>query len=759
MEREEASLTTTSDRASGALGLPLRRREDARLLTGAGCFTDDLAPKGCLQLLFLRSPYPRGRIVRLEVAGAATLPGVRAVLTADHVRGLGRLPVNPVGGPVHPPPFPLLADRRVQALGQPVAAVVAETLAIAQEALELIDFEVAPEAPLLTAGEARSSSPLYKEVPGNLAIERERVEGDPESAFAAAACVVEAQISHPRVAPTSLEPRATLASWDRRLQRLTLWSGSQTPHRLRSDMAAILGLPPEQVRAIVPDVGGAFGLKASLYPEDVVVAQASRLLGHPVSWSATRSEDFLSATHGRGAQSRGALALDAEGRMLGLRADFLFPLGHWMPFSGAVPVWNAGRILPGPYAIEHLQIASRGFLTNTAPMGIYRGAGRPEAAMLMERLVEEAARRLQMDPLEIRHRNFRARDSGNSGTGADSRDYAPVLARLSDVSRYPSLHAEVDRRRGRGERVGIGLCCYLEPSGQGWESARVQLQADGRLSAATGSSAQGQGRETAYAQIVAEVFQVSPERVEVLHGDTQKTPAGIGALASRSTPIGGSALLLAARESLKRVKRQAAALLGCSAEALESSDEGLRDTHGSLLSWEELARASNDGCSAELVYEAAGEAWGFGCCLSVASIDVETGVPTVEQIYYVDDAGRLVNPLLADGQIHGGVAQGLGEALLERLVYGEDGQLLTGSLMDYALPRASDMPALHLGHHETPSPCNPLGARGLGETGTIGAPPAILNALLDALGSVRLEELEMPLTSEKLWRALQGKKK
>jgi len=752
-------LTTTLHRATSVLGLPLPRREDPRLLRGTGCFTGDLAPEGCLQLLFLRSLHPRGRFSLVGVSAAEALPGVRAVLTADHLQGLGNLPVNPVGGSVQPPPFPLLAGSKVQALGQPVAAVVAETLAIAQEALELLDLEVEPDEPLLTAEEARSGGPLYEEVPGNLAVERLRLEGDPEPAFAEAALVVETRISHPRVAAVSLEPRATLASWDEKLQQLTLWSGSQTPHRLRSDMAAILGLSLEQVRAIVPDVGGAFGLKASLYPEDVVVAQASRLLGCPVGWSATRSEDFLSGTHGRGAQSRGALALDADGRLLGLRAEFLFPLGYWMPFSGAVPVWNAGRILPGPYAIEHLEISSRGLLTNTAAMGIYRGAGRPEAALLMERLLEEAAVRLRMDPLEIRRRNFRKRRDGSSRKGEDSRNYGPVLAKLTESSDYPSLRAEVARRRGQGERIGIGLCCYLEPSGQGWESARVRLEADGRVSAATGSSAQGQGRETAFAQIVAEVFKISPERIEVLHGDTEKTPAGIGALASRSTPIGGSALVLAARESLKRVKRQAAALLGGSAEAVESSEEGLRGADGTLLPWEELAGASNDGCAAEVVYEAAGEAWGFGCCLAVASLDEETGVPRVEQIHYVDDAGRLINPLLADGQLHGGIAQGLGEALLERLLYSADGQLLTGSLMDYALPRASDMPALHLDHHETLSPCNPLGARGLGEAGTIGAPPAILNALLDALRPDRLEELEMPLTSETLWRALQGKKK
>lgn len=739
---------------AGALGKALRRREDWPLLTGAGGFTDDLTPAGCLHLLFLRSPHARGRITHLDVSRAAAIPGVVAVISAQELQGLGGLPVNPIGGPVQAPPFPLLAADQVHAVGQPIVAVVAEEPLAAQAALDCIELEIEPSRPLLTPQEAFTGEALFPEVPHNVAVERNRSQGDVKAAFAAAAHIVQASIAHPRVAPCSLEARATIALWDARQQHLTLWSGSQTPHRLRQDMAAILGLDAERVRAITPAVGGAFGLKASLYPEDVVVAQASRLLGRPVKWIASRGEDLLSATHGRGAESRGWLALDAEGRMLALRAEFLFPLGYWIPFSGAVPIWNASRILPGPYAIEDLEVASRGVITNSAPLGIYRGAGRPEAAMLIERLVEEAAAALPMDPLDLRYRNLRQKSSGS--TSQDSHDYPALLSRLEEESRYQRLREEVAQRRAKGEAVGIGLCCYLEPSGQGWESARVQLLSDGRLAAATGSSSQGQGRETAYAQIVGHVFGISPERVEVIHGDTARAPAGIGALASRSTPIGGSALLLAAQECLILLRSQAAALLGCAVEAVRLSDEGVCGPEGDFIPWQELARQSNDSCTAEVIYEAQGEAWGFGCCLAVASIDGETGSPRIERIYYADDAGRVINPLLAEGQIHGGIAQGLGEAMLERLVYDEEGQLLSGSLMDYALPRASDMPALHLCHQATPSPCNPLGARGLGETGTIGAPPAIINALLDALGTGSgSERLEMPLTSERLWRAMQ----
>lgn len=737
------------------MGQPLPRREDAALLRGQGRFIDDHAPPGCLHLAFLRSPLARGRLAGLDCAAARERPGVVAVLTAPDMRDLGRLPVNPIGGPVNPPPFPVLAEHSVQALGQPVAAVVAETLSAALDALEQIDLDIEPLPALLTPTAALEGDSLYPEVPGNLALGRHYSLGDARAAFDAAAVVVEAQIRHPRLAPSSLEPRATLAQWDAEAARLTLWSGTQTPHRLRSDIAAILGLDLQQVQAIAPDVGGAFGLKASLYPEDVVVAQAARLLGRPVKWVAGRGEELLSGTHGRGAESRGALALDWEGRMLALDADFLFPLGYWMPFSAAVPAWNAARILPGPYAVADYSVTSRAVVTNTAPLGIYRGAGRPEAALLLERLVEEAADRLGMDPLELRRRNLAPTQAGDGASGRDSSDYQALMAELAAQSNYEKLRTDVAQRRHRGEKVGLGLCCYVEPSGQGWESARVGLLPEGRIRAATGSSAQGQGRETAFAQIVAQVFEVAPERVEVLHGDTARTPAGIGALASRSTPIGGSALLLAAGSSREQACRQAAALLGCAPEAVRTDEAGLhssdREAH---VSWTELARKSNDACESEIVYEAAGEAWGFGACLAVAAVDQETGAARIERLVYLDDAGTLVNPLLAEGQIHGGIAQGLGEALLERLVYNEEGELLTGSLMDYALPRANDMPALQLGHHSTPSPCNPLGARGLGESGTIGAPPAILNALLDALKPGKLAILEPPLSSETLWRAL-----
>lgn len=744
------------------IGAALRRREDAALLTGAGRFVDDRAPPGCLHLAFLRSPYARGRLVSLEVEAAAALPRVAGVFTAADLQGLGRLAVNPVIGEVRPPRFPLLAGQEVMAVGEPIAAVAAETPAAALDALEAIAFEIEPLEPLLTPRAALAGETLFPEVPGNLALERRWRGGEPEAAFASAAVVVEARVRHPRVAPTSLEPRATLAAWDATEERLTLWSSTQTPHRLRGDMATILGLDPARVRAIAPDVGGAFGLKASLYPEDVVAAFAARALGRPVKWIAGRGEELLAATHARGAESFGRLALDAEGRMLALQAEFLFPLGHWMPFSGAVPPWNAARILPGPYRVEHLEILTRGVVTNTAPVGIYRGAGRPEAAMLMERLAEAAARALDLDPFELRRRNLLPSTAlphaTATGTRLDSGDYPAALALLESSSGYAALRREVERRRGGGETLGLGLCCYVEPSGQGWESATVTLEADGGLCAATGSSAQGQGRETAYAQIAAEVFRVAPERVRVLHGDTDTAPAGIGAVASRSTSIGGSALLLAARRTLDLARARAGALLGVAAESLEPGPEGLRQPGGPAIAWEELARSVNEPLSSALVYEVEGEAWGFGCCLALVSLDAETGSPRVERLFYVDDAGTLVNPLLAEGQIQGGIAQGLGEALLERIVYSEDGQLLTGSLLDYALPRAADMPALRLQGRCTPSPCNPLGAKGLGETGTIGVPPAVLNAALDALRPLGVTELDLPLTSESLWRATRERK-
>ncbi|MCZ6859598.1 MAG: xanthine dehydrogenase family protein molybdopterin-binding subunit [Alphaproteobacteria bacterium] len=752
------------------IGASLRRFEDDRLLRGRGRYVDDIVSPECLHVAFVRSPYARAKIDALDVAAAKAATQVIAVFNGADVAELDELPVRPLVEGIRVPRFPILARSAVMAVGEPVVAIIAKTLNAALDAADLVEIDYEPVDPVLEWKNSGISEPLFENIPDNQALHSSWRAGDIEQAFSAADEIVRVRVKHPRLAPSSLEPRATLASWDETAGILTIWVSSQTPHRARTDIANIIGLDEDKVRAIAPDVGGAFGMKASIYPEDVVVAWASVQLRRPVKWTATRGDDLLAATHGRGATTEGEIAVSKEGELLGFRARVVCPLGHWLPFSAAVPAWNAGRILPGPYQIEAIDISIRGVVTNTAPIGIYRGAGRPEAAMLMERVIDEAAYVIGMDPVELRRRNLISPDKmpyeTPSGAVFDSGNYSAALERACEAANYERLRAEQRTRRAQGELFGIGVACFVEPSGQGWESATVRLEPNGAITVATGSSDQGQGRSTAYAQIVADALRVHPGSIKVVHGDTASAPKGIGALASRSTPIGGSALLRAAEEVRERARGIAAQKFGaCVDEVALDADGFMRvGSQGHALTWEAVVEIAaggrgSDGSTAAaiestVVHHADGEAWGYGCYIATVSIDRETGVPRVEHIVCVDDAGVIVNPMLFEGQVTGGIAQGLGEVLMERIVYDDNGQLLTGSLMDYALPRAADMPSVLLKNIETPSPCNPLGAKGVGEAGCIGAPPAILNAAIDALAPFGVRHLDMPLTSEGIWRGM-----
>jgi carbon-monoxide dehydrogenase large subunit len=605
-----------------------------------------------------------------------------------------------------------LAAGRVAAAGQAVAAIVARSEGAALAALDLIQLDVA-ENPA--------------DYPSHSAHWGQRL-----PAFCGQVVV---QVSHSLVAPFALEPRAVLAVPD--AEGLTVWLAVQTPQRARDDLAAILALPKDRLRVVAPDVGGAFGGKASLMPEDVVTSFAAMTLGHPVKWRATRSEEFLAATQGRGAESSAEMGLEAGGRATGLRAQFAFPLGHWMPHSALAPARNAGRILPGPYAMP-VDVQASVALTEGPAVNIYRGAGRPEAAILMERLMDRAAQHSGLDPLEIRRRNL-APPSTQQGPPLPDRpcsgDFGALLDRLEVETAYTVLRQIQSDRRAAGQICGIGLALYVEPCGQGWETARITLLPDGRFLALTGSSAQGQGRETAMAQIAADALGVDPARILVSQGDSAEMPEAIGALASRSTAIGGTAMWKAATA----LRAQAADLVG-----------GTPD-------WAALAQTLADKGEtlwAAHRHMAEAEAWASGAVLAEVSIDADTGVIGLDRVTWVDDAGRIINPMLVAGQLVGGAAQGIGTALMERIVR-DNGQLLTGSLMDYAVPRATDMPPIRLFSQPTASPANPLGVKGVGEAGCIGVPAAILNAVMDALPP-DTPDLSFPLTSEQVWRALTG---
>ena len=734
------------------IGRELNRFEDRRLLTGAGQFVDDIAPPHCYCLQFIRSKYARGRVRGLNSTDAAAMPGIAAIFTGGDLVELGALQVNAIL-PVQSVHCPIMATNDVNAVGQLLAAVIGDDPQTVRSAAEQVHVDI---------------EPLQTEPPTEVFRWR-WVNGDAAAAFAQARHIVKVQFDHARVAPAAVEPRATLANYDRQSGELTAWLSTQTPHRSRHDLARILGLSAEKIRVIAPDIGGTFGGKASIYPEDVVVAWAAWRLGRPVKWCATRNEDFLSATHGRGSRSEGEMALSEDGRILALRARLSFPLGHWLPYSATVPAWNASRILPGPYKIAAVDIETTGAMHHTAPVGIYRGAGRPEAAMLMERLVEQAARAIGVEPNALRRRNLvQAHEfpyRTPTGETLDSGNYEKLLDRTCSRARYSTLLKERDLRRAKGQICGVGTALYVEPCGRGWESASIKINREGRIIAATGSTNQGQGRETTFAQIVADALVLNPHDVTIHHGDTALTPTGIGALASRSTAIGGSALLEATKTFREKACALAAQLLQVPTDEIELDAGGFRRRRGELgfVNWASIAAAAfaeksgsnrNFALETSIVYHAKGEVWSSGCCIVPVTIDHETGVLHVERIFCVDDAGVVINPRLTEGQLLGGLVQGLGEAVLERLVYDESGELLTGSFTDYSVPHAANIPEIVLDNLVTSSPLNTLGAKGVGEAGCIGAPAAIVNAVLDALSPLGIRTINTPLTSEKIWKAI-----
>ncbi|MBI1201871.1 MAG: molybdopterin-dependent oxidoreductase [Rhodopseudomonas sp.] len=741
------------------IGRAVRRREDAPLVTGAGRFIDDVSPADCLHLAFFRSTHARGAITQLDVETARTSPGVVAVFTGRDVVAVAPAGVNPLISGMKMASFSPLARGIVEAVGQPVAAVIGTSAEAARDAADSIVF-----------GVDDSAGP--DQVADNAAYAQRWSQGDCAEVFAKAAHVVRVDIDHARVAPMALEPRGAVAQWDEVEARLTVHLPTQAPHRARIDLASILGMPDSQIRIIAPDVGGAFGGKASIYPEDAVVAWAAKTMRRPVKWIASRSEDFLAATHGRGGRIEAALALSGDGRALGLQARLNFPLGHWMPYSSVVPGRNAGRILPGPYLIDTVEIELTGHLTNTAALGIYRGAGRPEACLVMERLMDRAAAVVNLDPLEIRRRNLISPDRlpfrSPTGVLIDAGDYPALIAKATERADYKALCRSRAKRRRRGEIVGIGTSLYIEPCGEGWESATIGLGVDGEIVLASGSSAQGQGRETAYAQIVCDVLKTQAGQVCVIHGDTARAPAGIGALASRGTPIGGSAVLVAVREFLTKATAVAAEMLNAATADIVPVNGGLAlvADPAACVSWSAVAARAHAAridvtdrlaLTTAQKYQAGSEAWASGCCIALVVVDGPTGALTIEHVTWIDDAGVVVNPMLVEGQLRGGFAQGLGAVMSERLVYDTDGQLVTASLMDYAVPRAAHIPDLVIDKITVPSAANALGAKGVGEAGCIGVPAAILNAAIDALSPFGVTDLDAPLTSEKIWRALNQK--
>lgn len=706
-------------------GRGLARAEDAAILTGSTRYLADIALPGCLHAAFARSPVARARITALGVAAAASAPGVRLVMTGADVASCRGLRVSATTAPTRSVGGTLLATDRLSAIGHPYAMVVADSADAAQRAVHAIELDYETEAGVLTAAAALGGTPVLVDWPDNTVFDERVRRGDIDAAFAAAACVVSESIALPRVAPLALETRGGIADWDAASRTLTCWTPTQTPHIGRRELARLLQLPEHTIRVRNPRVGGSFGSKASIYPEDVLLALASIRLGRPVRWIAGRREDLVVTSHGRGTQLEGSAAFDASGRLLAVRANALFPIGYWATHSAGIPCWNLARILPGPYALSAIDVHCRALFTNTPPVGIYRGAGRPEAALLMERLMDRAAAKMDLSPATVRRRSILRSEQFPyqmpSGAPVDSANLERLLSVALDGPQYTAMRAARDQRRARGELAGIGISLYLEPCGHGFECATASRAADGTVTIRSGSSCQGQGHATAFAQIAADALGVPLERINVVEGDTNGVPDGRGAVASRSIAIGGSAVHQAARALARRV-----------AAATNPTEE----------------------LTVSCQYEAANEAWSSGCCVALVSIDAASGALRTEKIFWVDDAGVIVNPLLAQGQLFGGLAQGIGSVTCENLVFDADGQLLSGSLLDYAIPRASDMPQVEFAALSTPTDANLLSAKGVGESGCIALPPAVLNGAYDALSACGIERIELPLSAPNLWRLI-----
>ena len=772
------------------IGASIRRVEDARLLQGQGRFVADLTLSRVLHVAFLRSPHAHARLVSVDTRPARTLPGVAACVTGDEIATHAR-PIraeSKMAG-YHATEFPPLARGKVRFVGEAVVAVLAESRYVAEDALEAVDVRYAALPVVATPETAMAGdAPLVHEAAGsNVLLSRAFVRGDADAAMAGAAVVVGDRFRFHRHAGVTLENRACLADWNTGAGELTLWSSTQIPGLLREALAELLDLPAHRLRVVAPDVGGGFGVKSALYPEEVAVCALARLTGRPVKWVGDRREDLLTSTQAWDETIDAELAVDADGTIHALRARVVADVGAYSihPWTASIEVVQVISFLPGPYRVPHYRGEAWGVATNKAPMGPYRGVGRPVSTFVTEALVDRAARRLGMDPVALRLRNLIRPDElpyrSPSGVVWDSGSFVESLERARDVVAYEHVRAAQRDPRRAGRYVGVGVACYVELTGvgsaipaspgaainTGTEGATVRVDPSGTVTASFGLACQGQGHETTLAQVVAAELGARLEDVRVVSGDTAAGPAGTGTYASRSAVIGGGAAILAARALREKALAIGAHLLEVSADDLTLADSRatVRGAPDRALSLREIARAAyagakrlpagmEPGLEATRFYDPYFGTASNATHIAVVEVDPETCGVVVRRFVVVEDCGRIINPLIVEGQAIGGVAQGVGAALLEEIVYDGDGQLLTGSLMDYLVPTAAELPPVEVVHLERPSPTTLGGFKGVGEGGTIGAPAAVANAIADALKPLGIELSELPVTPDRLFRLL-----
>jgi aerobic carbon-monoxide dehydrogenase large subunit len=759
-------------------GQPVKRLEDQRLLTGQGHFIDDKPEDGALWLYVLRSPHAHARIKSIDTRSALAMPGVAAIYTgadlvADNVGTLPTLPIfkRPDGSPMTVPPRRLLAHEMVRFAGEPVAAVVAVSRFAAQSAAEAIavEYEVLPSVVDPEAAIAPGAPVVWPQAPDNIAAAMSY--GDAaavEAAFAKARHVVSLDLVSQRLIPSAMEPRSTIAEVDKKSGRLTLYVQSQTPASTRDILAdAILKRPKESIRVLVGDIGGGFGQKTSLYPEDGIVAYAATKLGRKIRWRGDRTDDFVGGTHGRDLTSTGELALDAKGRVLAYRVRSIGGTGAYLTGTGAIiPLILGPFVQTGVYDIPLVHYDIKAVMTHTAPVGAYRGAGRPEAVFVIERLMDAAARQTGIDPRAIRKVNYvkpgQMPYTNAVGQVYDSGAFEHMLERASKLSDWDGFAARKKAAQKKGLLYGRGLTSYIEWTGGTAHTEKVSLHAtaEGRIILYSGTQAMGQGLQTSYSQMVAASLGVGIDAIDVVQGDTDLAQ-GFGSVGSRSLFVGGTAVAVSTADLIAKAREKASTILEASVEDIEYSNGWLTvvGTDRRVGLFEIASKEKGARLSVDSTGQVDGPSWPNGTHICEVAIDPDTGITQVVRYTTVDDVGVAVNPMLVTGQVHGGVAQGIGQALYEGVFYDTEGQLLTASYQDYCIPRASDVPSIEV-TLDGSAPCvtNPLGAKGCGESGAIGGPPCIANGVMDALSSLGIKTLNTPLTPVKVWQAIQDAK-
>jgi aerobic carbon-monoxide dehydrogenase large subunit len=765
------------------VGQAIKRKEDPRLVSGTSSYVDDIVLPGMLTLAFARSIHGHARIKRIDVSKARRLAGVHTVITAADIPDM-RVPVAGEIPGMKKVALPVLASGKVIFVGQPVAAVLASDKYIARDAADLIEIEYEP-LPAVTNPEkaVEPGSPvIHEQFSDNIAYTAGFENGNSEQAFKDAEVTVQARFVNQRLAPVSIEPRGVVATTQLPENELVIWSSTQIPHLLKTQLAFMVGVPENRARVITPEVGGGFGSKLNVYAEEGLVAYLARRTGKPVKWIESRRENMACTIHGRDQIDYVELALKKDGTILGMRLKVVADIGAYYQLLTAIIPQLTGLLAPGAYRIPAFKFELVSAFTNKMATDAYRGAGRPESTYLIERIVDVAAQKLQMDPVEIRRKNFPKPSEfpfqTAGGVVYDSANYENALDKALQIADYAGLRRKQAELRKQGRLMGIGLSSYVEicamgpsvamPAG-GWESGTVRIEPTGQVTILTGASPHGQGQETSFAQIVADEFGITMDDVFVQHGDTARIPYGIGTFGSRATAVGGTAMYLAVQDLKAKLAKIAAHVLQSSADKIVFEDGRViaKDIDKSMAFGEVVTHAYiarqlppgvEPGLDATRFFEPSNFTFPFGTHVCVVEIDSETGVPRITKYVAVDDCGNVINPLLVEGQVHGGIVQGVAQALYEEVVYDDNGQLLTGSLMDYALPRARDLPTLELDRTVTPSPVNPMGVKGVGEAGTIGSTPAVVNAIVDALAPYGVTHIDMPVRPEKIWKVLKGRK-